>query len=575
MCPPPPRGQLLDVVDVRGRVHGEQLLARRLRRPHDVAAEPVVRAPSRPRARRSARGRSGWRGHLVGERELVAQPDGPGHADTVGPTCHGPGRPHRRGRRRRRALRRALTAAREGAQRRARSPPARWPRRRPTGPRAGSPPRSPTTTRRSSTSQDTIAAGRGIVRASAARILTEEAPARFRDLERARRALRRRPPRQPRARARGRPLAPPRRPRGRQRDRPPDPARAQRRRRRAPEHRRAARAAARPALRLTRRPRRRASTPTTAARSPPAPSILATGGAAALWSRTTNPPGSFGSGLLLARAAGRHARRPRVRPVPPHRGHRRPAAARASSSPRPCAARARRSTTPSGERFVDELAPRDAGRPRDPRASWTPPDAAPRPPRHAPRRPRALPQRRRGAARGRARPDDRARPGLPRRALRDGRHRHRPPRPHRRRRPLRGRRVRLHRPARRQPARLQLALASASCSAAAPPRAGLDEPAPPSTPAPPAPADVTPPARETREAVWRGAGLERDAEGLHAPARRPAPARPPRRRAQRSRARRAAARTCAGIFRISIPALDGYHSIVTAGDTDVVHEAWD
>ena len=32
--------------------------------------------------------------------------------------------------------------------------------------------------------------------------------------------------------------------------------------------------------------------------------VLATGGAAALWSRTTNPPGSFGSGLMLARAAG-------------------------------------------------------------------------------------------------------------------------------------------------------------------------------------------------------------------------------------------------------------------------------
>jgi len=32
--------------------------------------------------------------------------------------------------------------------------------------------------------------------------------------------------------------------------------------------------------------------------------LLATGGAAALWSRTTNPPGSFGSGLILARAAG-------------------------------------------------------------------------------------------------------------------------------------------------------------------------------------------------------------------------------------------------------------------------------
>lgn len=32
--------------------------------------------------------------------------------------------------------------------------------------------------------------------------------------------------------------------------------------------------------------------------------VLSTGGAAALWSRTTNPPGSVGQGLLLARAAG-------------------------------------------------------------------------------------------------------------------------------------------------------------------------------------------------------------------------------------------------------------------------------
>jgi L-aspartate oxidase len=32
--------------------------------------------------------------------------------------------------------------------------------------------------------------------------------------------------------------------------------------------------------------------------------VLAAGGAAALWSRTTNPPGSYGSGLLLAHAAG-------------------------------------------------------------------------------------------------------------------------------------------------------------------------------------------------------------------------------------------------------------------------------
>ena len=32
--------------------------------------------------------------------------------------------------------------------------------------------------------------------------------------------------------------------------------------------------------------------------------VLATGGMAAQWSRTTNPPGSYGSGLMLARAAG-------------------------------------------------------------------------------------------------------------------------------------------------------------------------------------------------------------------------------------------------------------------------------
>ena len=82
-----------------------------LRRPHDVAAEPAVLRhlglerddPLRPL--RVAR-------HLVGERELMAQPDGPGHADTVGLTCHGPGRPHHRGRRRRRPLRRALRRSR-------------------------------------------------------------------------------------------------------------------------------------------------------------------------------------------------------------------------------------------------------------------------------------------------------------------------------------------------------------------------------------------------------------------------------------------------------------------------------
>ena len=53
--------------------------------------------------------------------------------------------------------------------------------------------------------------------------------------------------------------------------------------------------------------------------------VLATGGAAALWSRTTNPRGSIGVGLALAHAGGRGTRGPRVRAVPSHgAGLRRP-----------------------------------------------------------------------------------------------------------------------------------------------------------------------------------------------------------------------------------------------------------
>ena len=72
--------------------------------------------------------------------------------------------------------------------------------------------------------------------------------------------------------------------------------------------------------------------------------ILAWGGAAALWSRTTNPPGSFGSGLLLARAAGAELADLEFVQFHPTAvvGVR---AARDSSSPRPSAARARRCTT--------------------------------------------------------------------------------------------------------------------------------------------------------------------------------------------------------------------------------------
>ena len=80
----------------------------------------------------------------------------------------------------------------------------------------------------------------------------------------------------------------------------------------------------------------------------------------------------------------------------------------------------------------------------------------------------------------RARPDARARPGLPRRPLRDGRRRRRPAtgrstRP----RPLRVGESLLHRPARRQPAGVQLAQRVLRVRRAAPRRAALDEPARP------------------------------------------------------------------------------------------------
>src|SRR4051794_35340330 len=86
--------------------------------------------------------------------------------------------------------------------------------------------------------------------------------------------------------------------------------------------------------------------------------ILATGGAAALWSRTTNPPGSFGSGLLLARAAGAQLAdleftqfHPTAVVGVPHReGFLISEAVRGEGATL---------HDQSGERFVDELAPRD------------------------------------------------------------------------------------------------------------------------------------------------------------------------------------------------------------------------
>jgi L-aspartate oxidase len=96
--------------------------------------------------------------------------------------------------------------------------------------------------------------------------------------------------------------------------------------------------------------------------------VLASGGAAALWSRTTNPPGAFGSGLLLALEAGAPLADLELMQFHPT----------AVVDPRrtDAAGRRRRSVEgfliteairgegailldPAGERFVDELAPRD------------------------------------------------------------------------------------------------------------------------------------------------------------------------------------------------------------------------
>jgi L-aspartate oxidase len=86
--------------------------------------------------------------------------------------------------------------------------------------------------------------------------------------------------------------------------------------------------------------------------------ILATGGAAALWSRTTNPPGSMGIGMLLALHAGAQLadmelvqfHPTAVTGVPGREGFLVTEAIRGEGATL---------HGPDGERFVDELAPRD------------------------------------------------------------------------------------------------------------------------------------------------------------------------------------------------------------------------
>ena len=123
---------------------------------------------------------------------------------------------------------------------------------------------------------------------------------------------------------RGRSHAPPRRPRRRQRDRQARDGAAVRAGDRRGRGSRCT--SAHPPGALWVEDGRCVGVVTESAAIPAAATVLATGGAAALWQRTTNPRGAIGSGLTLAARRRGRARRPGVHAVPPdrRRGARRP-----------------------------------------------------------------------------------------------------------------------------------------------------------------------------------------------------------------------------------------------------------
>ena len=239
--------------------------------------------------------------------------------------------------------------------------------------------------------------------------------------------------------------------------------------------------------------------------------VLATGGAAALWSRTTNPPGSLGIGLLLAREAGAaladleftQFHPTAVTGITGREGFLVTEAIRGEGA---------RLLDASGERFVDELAPRDEVA----RAIWDRMAESGRASVDLDMRdvdPMLFPNVVGALQEAGLDPDPRPRAGRARGALRDGRDRLGPRRRDDPPGPLRRGRVGVHRAARGQPARVELAervlrLRRPRRSR----RADRAERRRPASRRSPRPLPV--PSRASREALWRDAGLIRTREGL-------------------------------------------------------------